>query len=76
MLLMLLLSSSSRIFALRSFSSGLRFLLVICFPSCLMSLFYTLLWRFTQNLGRSQLDVMNAANNGKVIGAVITIAIS
>ena len=54
MLLMLLLSSSSRIFALRSFSSGLRFLLVICFPSCLMSLFYTLLWRFTQNLGRSQ----------------------
>ncbi len=50
--LMLLLSSSSRIFALRSFSSGLRFLLGICFPSCLMSLFYTLLWRFTQNLGR------------------------
>ena len=43
----------TRIFALRSFSSGLRFLLVICFPSCLMSLFYTLLWRFTQNLGRS-----------------------
>ena len=33
MLLMLLLSSSSRIFALRSFSSALRFLLVICFPS-------------------------------------------
>ena len=53
MLLMLLLSSSSRIFALRSFSSGLRFLLVICFPSCLMPLFYTLLWRFTQNLERS-----------------------
>ena len=43
MLLMLPLSSSSRIFALRSFSSGLRLFLVICFSSCLMSLFYTIL---------------------------------
>ena len=41
MLVMLLISSSSRIFDLRAFSSGVRFFTGILLSSTVISLFYT-----------------------------------
>ena len=41
MLVMLLISSSSRIFDLRAFSFGVRFFTGILLPSTVISLFYT-----------------------------------
>ena len=35
------ISSSSRIFSRRAFSSGVRFFLAMCYTSCVMLLFYT-----------------------------------